>query len=91
MSANALVGIAGSTPTAPGNPLTNLADALIASMPAPMTISGPTSKPTGIKTSVARAAGMITTLQMRHYEKVGQNGVVLRLVEMKDRKWRHRR
>jgi hypothetical protein len=73
ISTNANVGMAGTRPTAPGRLATQAAHHTIASMPHPITQSGPASKPTGIATSVASAAGMTTMLQI---------GMAMRLARM---------
>ena len=65
--------MAGTRPTAPGKPATQLAHHTIASMPHPITRKGPASSPNGIATRVASAAGMTITLQM---------GMAMRLARM---------
>ena len=56
--------MAGTRPTAPGRLATQAAHQTIASMPHPITHSGPASRPAGIATSVASAAGITTMLQI---------------------------
>ena len=67
ISTNAYVGIAGTRPTAPGSPATQLAQFAIASMPQPMIVNGHASIPSGIKTSA----------DMRRLEAAGVKGVLV--------------
>lgn len=74
---------------APASPPPGARSSSSASTPAPISMSGPASSPSGIATSVASAAG-ITTRYDRHGDQVGENGQLLALVEVVDGERRHR-
>ena len=73
----------------PAGRATRLAHHTIASMPHPITHSGAASSPNGIATSVASAAGMTIDVADRDGEEVGEDGELLRVVEMVDAERRH--
>ena len=89
ISTNASVGMAGTRPTAPGRLATQPAHHTIASMPHPMTHSGAASEPERHGDQRRQRRRHDDEVADRDGDEVGEDGELLRVVEVVDAERRH--